>query len=304
MQVPRGTAAEVNGRPAPAHPRAVDDLADGRALILAQRPRPHPDHDVGAHVLQRLHAARKILIELRVGPERDVPGHGPDPGLREALHETPVKTAHAPPVPGIDAGEPFVTGDLFDLARGLVRNTYDADVLERPHRFRRPGEGGQGVLVPVVGGCPPVHELDADQLGQGRRHRDDQEPRHDRVPPDEHPAAGPQQVCEAGPPGHDRFVVQVAEDVLPQLVSRLVAPAAVLVESGEHDGLEVAAQLRVDGGKTGRGLLLDDPRRLQDGGPRHVVRELVRQQLVEHDAQRVDVRAAIDGEGIGLHLLR
>jgi hypothetical protein len=104
-------------------------------------------------------------------------------------------------------------------------------------------------------------------------------------------------------PREDRLVGQVAPDVRGELGGRGVAPVPLLRESLRRDRLDVAAEGAVHGPER-RGLLLRDrSERVGQRAAVEVVGEALREQLVEDDAQRVDVAADIEIRGVPRDLL-
>ena len=116
--------------------------------------------------------------------------------------------------------------------------------------------------------------------------------RHHRGAVAAHKLAG--SVADGVGPGRDRLPFQVAPEILRQLAGCLVPPLGLLAKRLQDDGVQVAAQGRAVppfGGLAGsNGLRLADG--LHDRRERfgvHLVRPPARQQLVEQDAQGVDV---------------
>ncbi len=137
-----------------------------------------------------------------------------------------------------------------------------------------------------------------------KRRRDAAEERDDHdggggephaVPPRE--LAGP--VGKRSPPRLHGLSLEIAAHVLGELIGGGVPQVGLLAHRAEHDGVEVGAEPRRAGARTLRVGLADDPHQLLRVARLDPVGFLVREQLVEHDAQRVDVarrrdRAAAD----------
>jgi len=128
-------------------------------------------------------------------------------------------------------------------------------------------------------------------------------------------------------PGDDRLAAHVPLDVARELAGRVVPPAAVLLQRAHDDPVEVSPQRRTEPLRIreapgrrrrdplhradaraglGRLLLADHPLQLGDDRPaqrRGVEGEGSGQELVEQDAQRVDVASRVDVEIVEARLL-
>ena len=172
-----------------------------------------------------------------------------------------------------------------------------------------------------------LDEADHRQREAGEQRRgDDRRRRHAETVTRDEP---PQLVEDARRAGEDGLATQVPQDVGRELVGRLVSPRAILLDRLHDDPVDVAAdraaqvsrvgalQLADVGAGTGervdacrgsrRLLLLDDALDLPVPGLAECDRVeggCAGEQLVEKDAQRVDVGACVDIEAADLRLVR
>ena len=103
-----------------------------------------------------------------------------------------------------------------------------------------------------------------------------------------------------------RFPAQVSPQVGGQLAGRGVPPGRLLGQGLQADGLQVARNAIVDPARR-PGVLVQEL--MDDHHPGAAKRQLAAQELVEHDAQAVDVAAAVDvmrpaGGLLGAHVRR
>jgi hypothetical protein len=102
-----------------------------------------------------------------------------------------------------------------------------------------------------------------------------------------------QPVGQARGPGQDRLGTLEAPYVLGKLLDRSISPVGVLLESPESDGVELVAHRPVEGAGSPRDLVVE--RRQRRGFQvLDVVRRMTGQQLVENDAERIDIRSGVD----------
>jgi hypothetical protein len=84
----------------------------------------------------------------------------------------------------------------------------------------------------------------------------------------------------------------------------VIAALALLLQGREHDRLEIAAQGAIDAARGRRLLRAHDDRGGRDGELAELVGRAAAEELVEHDAQGIDVAARVDRTRIGGALLR
>jgi hypothetical protein len=112
-----------------------------------------------------------------------------------------------------------------------------------------------------------------------------------------------QLIACAGRFGSDRLVLEIAPDIRGQIRRRSVAAVLIFFQRFGDNGLDVAAVRAVHHAELRRIDLLDGAHRLMQHA-RQLVGHLAGEQLIEDDAQRVDIAAGIEGQGIGQNLLR
>ena len=140
------------------------------------------------------------------------------------------------------------------------------------------------------------------RTGRGRRGQSSHA-RENHECRDGRPAPGPfqQPLDRRDRPCLDRQVGQPAIQVFGQGLGRGVAVSRALLQAFEHDRFEVARDSRIERSWPGRLLLAHLPQRLQNRiGPE---RRLAGKQLVEDDAERVDVDSRRDRLASALSLL-
>jgi hypothetical protein len=121
----------------------------------------------------------------------------------------------------------------------------------------------------------------------------------DDVAPGSHANDGGRLLAARG----DRLVAKEAMQIECEIPRRAVAALTVAVHGGQDDRLEVAAERSVDRADRRGRCLANDPHRLVEGLPFDVVRRGAARELVEHDAEGVDVGPRVDVIRIGVDLL-
>ncbi len=178
-------------------------------------------------------------------------------------------------------------------------------------RRGRPFLGAARLDEPERRADDPGDQGDQQRAGRGE---------HAAIPPRElaQPIGPVRRRCEHG------LVQEMTLDVPEQVVGRRVATVGLLVHRLQHDPIEVAAQRplqRLDAGRSARGDrrtvrgggqsaarwrrlgLQEQPVKLARGRAARVAHgdwQLTDQQLVEHDAEGVDVGARVDLAALGL----
>ncbi len=92
----------------------------------------------------------------------------------------------------------------------------------------------------------------------------------------------------------NRLALQVPANVGRECGGGRIAALGILLQRFADDGVDVAAQARVERRGPRRRHFANDPQRLRHGHAREVVRQPAAHQLVENHAERVDVGAYVD----------
>ena len=104
--------------------------------------------------------------------------------------------------------------------------------------------------------------------------------------------------------GFDGLGFEVPLDVAAEGCRGIVPSLPLLLDRLERDGFDVTPDHPRDRGRTLRRILLNDADRLVQRLLLHVVGQLIAEQFVEDDPQRVHVAAGIEIRWVAIHLLR
>src|SRR5262245_58353869 len=116
------------------------------------------------------------------------------------------------------------------------------------------------------------------------------------------PAPSPASVQEVDAPRLDRRALQVAVEVVGQILRRLIAPPWVLLQTFQTDRLQIAGELRIEHSRRDR-LRVDDKQYGVERG-RRLERRAARKQFVKDRADRIDVACRTEASAFAVGLFR
>ena len=192
-------------------------------------------------------------------------------------------------------------------AQRLVRiNGGEGVAQELRHRFGLGATplgalfGGAGMVAFACGLGPGTIGLHVQRAADHQPARKDNEQRHESTKQRcVSPGEEAEQVEHARGTRENGLAGQIVPDVLGELGRGLIAPLAVLLERLQHDRLDIAFHSGVGRAQT-PGLLLADHAGGLDHAPRgQIIWKLTGKQLIQYDAQSINIAAGVNVVGIG-----